>query len=91
MRLERHGSSFLSTESWVYVIALRPVKFPLKRRAPEGETKLPLKVFHLYLFYDPERPLLMASILLSHLIVYNAMALFMFVHLHLGLQGDPTV
>lgn len=50
VRLERHGSSFLSTESWVYVIGLRPVKFPLKRHAPEGETKLPLKTFHLYLF-----------------------------------------
>lgn len=39
VRLERHRSSFLSTESWSYVIALRPVKFPLKRHAPEGEDK----------------------------------------------------
>ena len=39
VRLERHGSSFLSAELWVYVIALRPVKFPLKRHAPEGEDK----------------------------------------------------
>lgn len=75
VRLERHGSSFLCTESWVYVIGLRPVKFPLKRYAPEGETKLPLKAFHLYLFYDSERPVLMASILFSHLVVYNVMQL----------------
>lgn len=39
VRLERHGSSFLSAELWVYVIASRPVKFPLKRHAPEGEDK----------------------------------------------------
>lgn len=39
VRLERHGSSFLSAELWVYVIALRPVKFPLKRHGPEGEDK----------------------------------------------------
>lgn len=45
VRLERHGSAFLSTESWVYVIGLRPVKFQLKRCAPEWETKLPLKAF----------------------------------------------
>lgn len=55
VRLERHGSSFLSMQSWVYVIGSRPVKSPLKRFAPEGKTKLPLKAFHLYLFYDPER------------------------------------
>lgn len=51
VRLERHGSSFLCTESWVYVIGLRPVKFPLKRHAPEGETKLPLKAFSLVSFF----------------------------------------
>ena len=81
VRLERHGSSFLCTESWVYVIGLRPVKFPFKRFAPEGETKLPLKAFHLYLFYDAERTVLMASVLWSQLIVCNACKMWLCLHL----------
>lgn len=72
VRSERRRSSFLRTESWVYVIASRPVKFPLKRRAPEGETKLPLKAFFTCgFFYDSERTLLMAITLLSRLIAWN--------------------
>lgn len=89
VRLERHRSSFLSTESWSYVIALRPVKFPLKRHAPEGEDKAATwSVSLISLFYKSERTLLMASILLSHLIVVNA--LFVFGPFHLVLQDEPV-